>query len=144
MSEPIHVVCPQCDGVNRIPPDKPAEKGKCGRCKTPLFPRRPVPLSGDRFKTHVEKSDIPVVVDFWAEWCGPCKMMAPAFKQAAARLEPRARLAKVDTEKDGAIAAAYAIQSIPTLIIFRGGREAARVSGAMDANALVAWVEQNL
>jgi thioredoxin 2 len=103
-----------------------------------------VALRAGSFRQHIERSDIPVVVDFWAPWCGPCKMMAPAFEQAAARLEPRLRLAKLNTEEAQAIAAEYGIRSIPTLVLFRNGVEVARQPGAMGADDIVRWVQAHL
>jgi len=135
-----HVVCPHCHSVNRVPEERLGDGPKCGACKSALFAGRPVVLDHGSFATHVERSDIPLVVDFWAPWCGPCRMMAPVFEQAAARIEPRARLAKVNTEEQQQLAARYGIRSIPTLIVFRGGRELDRVSGALDARSLESWI----
>jgi len=141
MPEPIHVVCPQCDAVNRLAPERLDDAPVCGKCAQLLFIGRPLDVDSARFDKHVTRNDIPVLVDFWAAWCGPCKMMAPHYAQAAQRLEPRVRLLKVDTERSQDLAARYAIRSIPTLALFRGGREVARQSGAMDAGRLAAWVE---
>ncbi|MES9936339.1 MAG: thioredoxin TrxC [Sedimenticola sp.] len=144
MSESMHIVCPHCDGINRVPQDRLDAGPKCGKCSTPLFKGQPLALGEQRFARHIQKGDLPVLVDFWAPWCGPCKMMAPAFEEAARRLEPNLRLVKVNTEENQAIAAQMGIRSIPTLALFRQGREVARVSGAMDAGGLVSWVRQNL
>ena len=143
MSDSQHVVCPHCNAVNRIPAARLAEEPKCGKCRGTVFSARPVELTADDFEKHITRNDIPVIVDFWAPWCGPCKMMAPAFEQAAAQLEPEARLAKLNTETEQAIASQYRIQSIPTLVLFKNGREAARQSGAMGAAEVVRWVQAN-
>jgi thioredoxin 2 len=142
MSEParVHVVCPHCGTTNRLPQQRLADAPACGKCKQPLFDGHPVSLTEADFDRHVGKSDVPVVVDFWAAWCGPCKMMAPQFERAAKELEPGVRLAKLDTEAAQGIAARYGIRSIPTMIAFKGGKEVARQSGAMDAASIVRWV----
>ncbi len=144
MSDALHVVCPHCHSVNRLPQDKLSAGGKCGRCKQPLFDGHPVELTQATFSQHIGRSDIPVLVDFWAPWCGPCKMMAPVFAQAAAQLQPRVRLAKVNTEQEQALAAQYGIRSIPTLALFKGGREVDHIAGAMDLQNLVAWTRQRI
>lgn len=143
VTESQHIVCPNCGAVNRIPSARIAEHPKCGKCRKPLFSARPLALTGNNFQKHIGRNDIPVVVDFWAPWCGPCKMMAPAFEQAAKELEPSTRLAKLNTEDEQDVAARFQIRSIPTLVLFRNGREVARQPGAMGAADIVRWVRAN-
>ena len=143
MSNPLHIVCPACNATNRISADKLGAAPKCGKCRTPLFAKQPLELTTANFQSHINRNDIPVVIDFWAPWCGPCKMMAPAFKEAAAQLEPGVRLAKVNTEAQQALGAEFGIRSIPTMIMFRNGREVARQSGAMGSADIVRWVQAN-
>ncbi len=144
MSEALHIVCPHCEVVNRIPEERMAEGPKCGKCHRPLFVGEPLTLSAANFQQHIGRGDIPVLVDFWAPWCGPCKMMAPQFAQAAALLEPAVRLAKVDTEAEQGLGAQFAIRSIPTLALFRGGRELARQPGAMGTDDIVRWARSHV
>lgn len=140
MSDTTHIVCPHCDAVNRIPRERLDQAPRCGQCHQPLFGGKPQELNERNFSKHVGRSGIPVVVDFWAEWCGPCKMMAPEFERAAAELGPSARLAKLNTEHAPEVAARFAIRSIPTMVMFEDGREVARQSGAMRAADIVRWV----
>lgn len=143
MSDTLHIVCPHCHSINRVPASR-LGGGNCGRCKQPLFQGAPLELTQANFDRHIGRSDIPVLVDFWAPWCGPCKMMAPIFSQAAAQLEPRVRLVKVNTEQEQALAARFGIRSIPTLALFKGGSEVDRAAGAMDLTNLLAWTRQHL
>lgn len=140
MTDPLHIVCPACNAINRLTASRLTEHPRCGQCRQPLFDGQPVALNAGNFDKHITRNDIPVLVDFWAPWCGPCKMMAPWFAEAASLLEPRIRLAKVDTEAEPALGGRHHIRSIPTLVLFRHGREIARQSGAMGARDIVRWV----
>jgi thioredoxin 2 len=141
MSDSLHIVCPHCDTVNRVPADRLQERPNCGKCTKALFTGKPVELNGPRFMKHITRNDIPVLVDFWAPWCGPCQTMAPAYEQAAQQLEPEFRVVKVNTEEARDVAATYNIRSIPTLALFKNGQEIARQPGAMDAGRIVAWAK---
>ena len=144
MSESLHIVCPHCHTTNRVHADDLASEPDCGSCHRPLFTGAPVALDEVGFDRHVGRGQIPVLVDFWAPWCGPCRMMAPAFEQAAARLEPNVRVVKVNTDEQQNLAARFNIRSIPTLALFQGGVEVARRPGALgSANDIVRWVQSN-
>ena len=134
------IPCPSCAGLNRVPSAKLGAGGKCGKCSAPLFTGLPVTLTSANFAAHSMKSDIPLLVDFWASWCGPCLQMAPAFEAAAVQLEPHVRLGKLDTAAEEAIAGRYQIRSIPTLAILSKGQEITRKAGAMPVSAIVSWV----
>ncbi|MGP8033398.1 MAG: thioredoxin TrxC [Steroidobacteraceae bacterium] len=140
MADTLHIVCPHCTATNRIPATRLAETPKCGQCHQPLFTGHPVELTAASFQRFIERSDLPVVVDFWAPWCGPCRMMAPEYAAAAPELEPQVRLAKLDTEAEPELGGQFGIRSIPTLVCFRGGREIARRSGAISRAEIVRWV----
>ena len=143
-AEMLVVGCPIDASLNRVPRAKLDRNPKCGRCHNPLFQGKTVELNSANFDTHALKSDLPIVIDFWAEWCGPCRMMTPNFVKAAPLLEPKVRLGKLDTEAEPAIAQRYGIRGIPSMIMIRKGREIARTSGAMPTSAIVDWVEQAL
>ncbi|WOG26627.1 thioredoxin TrxC [Endozoicomonas sp. 8E] len=141
MSQPLQIVCPKCSTPNRVPKERLEDGGSCGKCRSKLFDGKPAELNSGNFKRFLAQTDIPVVVDFWAPWCGPCNAMAPAFSKAAGELEPNIRLAKLDTQKHQQIAAQLNIRSIPTLIVFKGGKEIDRISGALPANQLKKWIK---
>jgi thioredoxin 2 len=142
MSDSLHLVCPKCNATNRISEARLKQAPKCGKCHVPLFDGQPQTASATSFNKHIARNEIPVLVDFWAPWCGPCKMMAPAYQQAAAQLEPSVRLLKVDTEAEQQLGAQFNIRSIPTLALFQGGREVARQAGAMGTADIVRWVNR--
>jgi len=144
VSDSQHIVCPHCHRTNRIPLSKDSLQARCGHCKKEIFDGHPASLSESNFDSHLNKSDIPVVVDFWAEWCGPCKSMAPVFDQAAKQMQPRVQLAKVDTDKNQRLMGRFNIRGIPTLIIFKNGQEVDRRSGAIPASELQNWIQQNI
>jgi thioredoxin 2 len=136
----LHLVCPHCESINRVTAERLDAGPKCGRCHHALFNGRAIELGADNFHRHLEHNEVPLVVDFWAPWCGPCKIMAPQYADAAKELEPRARLAKLNTESAPQIAGQFAIRSIPTMMLFKSGREVARHSGAIGKSDIVNWV----
>ena len=144
MNAKLHIVCPHCRSINRVPGDRLRERPNCGSCHAALFTGHPITLAAGEFDLHVSRAEIPLVVDFWASWCGPCKMMAPGYDAAAKILEPQVRLAKVNTEEEQSLAMRFGITSIPTLILFRGGREVARQPGALGPQDIVRWVRSHV
>lgn len=139
-----HIVCPHCHTTNRVSDADRSRAPDCGRCHKPLFSAHSTAMNTEEFDKHIARNDLPVLVDFWAPWCGPCRQMAPSFEQAAAELEPDVRLAKVNTEEAQALGQRFNIRSIPTLALFKGGREIARQAGAMGAADIVRWTRQQL
>ena len=144
MASSVTIPCPHCHTLDRVPSERRGEGARCGQCHKPLFSGHPINLDVAHFDRHAGAADLPLLVDFWAAWCGPCRTMAPVFEGAAREFEPRLRFAKVDTDAEPELASRYHIQAIPTMVLLRGGRELARHSGTMAAGALRAWVERNL
>ena len=135
-TSPRIVVCPKCSAVNRVAPERPPAEAVCGGCKARLFTGEPIPLTAATFDRHIERSGVPVIVDFWAPWCGPCRAMAPIFDRAAKEMEPRVRFAKLNVDEEPAIAGRYGIRGIPTLIVFDKGRVAQQHAGLVDIDFL--------
>jgi thioredoxin 2 len=143
MDTTLELVCPHCQAVNRVAQGRLQDSPLCGKCGQSVLPAQPVNLTAQNFSRFIERNQMPVLVDFWAPWCGPCKMFAPVFAQLAGSYVTRVRFAKVDTEAEQSLASQYGIRSIPTLALFRGGREVARVSGALPPTQLQAWLAQH-
>ncbi|MHA7969569.1 thioredoxin TrxC [Rhizobium sp. CAU 1783] len=144
MQEDRKIVCPNCSAVNRLVGGRPPAEARCGKCGQPVFQGYPVDTGAAAFEKQVSRSDVPVLVDVWAPWCGPCRMMAPAFAEAAGVLEPDVRLIKLNSESEQETASRLGIRGIPTMLLYRGGREIARVSGAMSARQIIDWTRSQL
>ena len=144
MTESIHLVCAHCDSVVRVPAHRAADSPRCPKCHNAFFDGQPIDLKTASFDKHLLRNDVPVVVDFWAPWCGPCRMMAPLYAEASRRFGARARFAKVNSDEEPTLSSRFGIRSIPTLIVFRGGKEVARQSGAMDLGNLERWLNPAL
>lgn len=144
MSPPLQIACPHCHALNRVPGERLGDAPNCGRCGKALFAGQPVRLDSGSFDLHAARSDLPLLVDFWAPWCGPCRVMAPHFEAAATQLEPAMRLGKIDTQASPELGARFNIRGIPTLVLYEGGREAARMSGAMPSAEIVRWARAQL
>lgn len=144
MADLSRVVCPHCGAVNRIPPDRPAAAAKCGGCKAALFTGHPAEVNEAAFERHVRSNSMPVLVDMWAPWCGPCRTMAPQFERAATVLEPGVRLLKLNADTAPNVSTQLGVRGIPALFLFRDGKVAAQTSGAMASDAIVGWVRQAL
>jgi len=142
MNDPVQTVCPNCLALNRVPDDKPKDKANCGKCHAPLFPDEPTNLTAQSFKRTIAKSEFPVLVDFWADWCDPCKQMAPEFAKAAKMISDKVRFAKLDTESAPQIMPVYNIRGIPALILFKEGVELARLTGVRHHEELVDWLKE--
>jgi thioredoxin 2 len=140
----LHLVCPHCQTINRLIAERLNQNPHCGQCKQTLFTGPPMELTSQDFQKQIARNDIPVVIDFWAAWCGPCKIMAPAFAQAANTIEPLVRFAKLNTETEPGIAGQFNIRSIPTMILFKNSQEIARQSGAMNATEIIRWIKMHL
>ena len=138
----MHVVCPHCKSVNNIPQKESYKKANCGKCRNSLLETKPVELTGSNFDEVIVNSDIPVIVDFWAPWCGPCKMMGPNFEKSAIKFPLKMLFVKVNTENEQNLGARFGIRSIPTLIIFKNSKEVHRVTGALDESSLNNLVKQ--
>lgn len=144
MTDPIHISCPACQAKNRIPAAKLSASPTCGVCKAQLLPEAPFDISEAQLNKHLKNDELPLLVDFWAPWCGPCRMMAPMFAEAARQMSPKVRFAKLDTEQHQAVGNRFQIRGIPLIILFENGREIARQAGAMDTRSIVGWVSQHL
>lgn len=144
MSESGQIVCGNCGQINRLPKDQPSSAARCGSCHKPLFDGHPIEVDEQGFARHAAHSDVPLLVDVWAPWCGPCRAMAPMFERAARELEPKVRLLKLNADKAPAVSSRFSITAIPTLLLVRGEKEIARQAGAMDAKAIVGWTLDRL